>query len=268
MADMKGVELARPGEWPLASGRTRFTVAHLKDAAEFFKATGGQKIPLALGHSDPRFTGDPAFGAVANVRYEEDDRGPVLKGDLVDMPQWLHAAAPKRWPNRSIEGFEDFRYNGRNYKLVLTALALLGATPPGVRSISSLQDLQLALTASSARRIVATPPESDPPGGEMTNPWGSSDPITWARLTGRIAASSERAWRADHLRDPECTEYWLGQLYPLPGVAGLQAAAGDADPDDDLEYAHLFPPTREALRASLSDLAEDAEFGHLFRPLH
>ena len=173
MADIKDIELARPGIWQLASGKTTFTDDHLRDAAEFFEATGGQKIPLALGHSDPRFSGDPSFGNVANVRYEEDERGPVLKGDLVDMPEWLHAAAPKRWPNRSIEGFQDFEYDGRKYKLVLTALALLGVSPPGVRNISSLQDLQLALAASSARRIVAkfNPHQLRDPGGENGGQW-------------------------------------------------------------------------------------------------
>lgn len=171
MGDLKDVELARPGVWPLASGKTEFTAEHLRDAAEFFAATGGQAIPLALGHSDPRFSGDPAFGTVRNVRYEEDDRGPVLKGDLMDMPEWLHAAAPRRWPNRSIEGFQDFEHGGRKYKLVLTALALLGVTPPGVRSIQSLQDLQLALAASAARRIVASAPveeaTAEPPPDEQ-----------------------------------------------------------------------------------------------------
>lgn len=161
MAELKGIELARPGVWNLASGKTTFTVEHLRDAADFYTATGGQAVPLALGHSDPRFTGDPSFGSVRNVRYEEDERGPVLKGDLVDMPQWLHAAAPKRWPNRSIEGFEGFEYDGRKYRLVLTGLALLGATPPGVMNIKSLQDLQLALAASAARRIVASAPTED-----------------------------------------------------------------------------------------------------------
>lgn len=159
MADLLGVELARPGVWNLASGKTAFTVDHLKDAADFFAATGRQKIPLALGHNDPRFSGDPSFGNVANVRYTTDARGPVLLGDLVDMPEWLHAAAPKRWPNRSVEGYQDFEYDGRKYKLVLTALALLGVTPPGVMNIKSLQDLQMALAASAARHIVAMAPD-------------------------------------------------------------------------------------------------------------
>lgn len=157
--DLTGVELARPGVWLLASGKTEFTAQMLRDAADFYAATGGQAVPIALGHGDGRFSGDPAFGSVTNVRYAEDDRGPVLLGDLVDMPEWLAASAPKRWPNRSVEGFQNFEHDGRNYGLILTGLAFLGATPPGVKNIRSLRDLQTALAASSAQFIVAMAPE-------------------------------------------------------------------------------------------------------------
>lgn len=158
MADLLGIELARPGVWNLKSGTREFTVDDLRDASDFYRATGGQKLGISLGHNDPRFSGNPSFGNVTNVRYIEDEQGPVLLGDLVDMPGWLQAAAPKRWPNRSIEGWEDFEYDGRKYRLVLTGLAFLGATPPGVMNIKSLQDLQLALAASAATRIVAMAP--------------------------------------------------------------------------------------------------------------
>ncbi|WP_200213360.1 hypothetical protein [Micromonospora coerulea] len=163
MADLPGVELARPGTWPLATGKTEFTVDHLKDAAQFFAATGEQAIPVKLGHRDDRFSGEPSFGSVRNIRYAEDDRGPVLLGDLTDMPQWLAAAAPKRWPNRSIEGWSNFEHDGKTYQLVLTGLALLGVAPPAVRNIRSLRDLKVALAASAAQRIIATAPGADEP---------------------------------------------------------------------------------------------------------
>jgi uncharacterized protein DUF6582/Mu-like prophage I protein len=163
-ADLLGVELARPGVWKLKSGETEFTAEMLRDAADFFAASGGQGVPIKLGHDDSRFTGDgePAFGSVTNVRYAEDDRGPVLLGDLVHMPGWLSASAPRSWPNRSVEGWENFEYQGREYSLVLSGLAFLGVTPPGVRNIKSLADLQVALAASSALRIVASAPPDDP----------------------------------------------------------------------------------------------------------
>jgi hypothetical protein len=123
----------------LSSGKRQFTAEDLQDAADFFGASGQQRIPLGLGHQDARFDGDPAFGWVSNIRYAEDGQGPVLLGDLVDMDEWLAAAAPSRWPNRSIEGFANLDWNGRTYRLALTRLALLGSTPPAMPTLRSLK---------------------------------------------------------------------------------------------------------------------------------
>jgi hypothetical protein len=163
-SDLFGVELARPGPWKVAAGDGNFTAQMLRDAADFYVASGGQAVPVKLGHTDDRFAGDgdPAFGSVINVRYVEDDRGPVLLGDITGMPEWLSASATQRWPNRSVEGWQNFTYDGREYSLVLTGLAFLGATPPAVRTIRSLADLQTALAASSAVRLVASAPPDDP----------------------------------------------------------------------------------------------------------
>jgi hypothetical protein len=166
MADpggLRGVELARPGAWQLSTGQREITDAMLRDAADFFAASGGQAVPIKLGHNDSRFGGDgePAFGTVTNVRYLEDERGPVLLGDLEGMPGWLSAAAPKRWPNRSIDGWQNVMFGDREYSMILSGLAFLGVTPPAVRNIKSLSDLQTALAASSAVRLVASAPDDD-----------------------------------------------------------------------------------------------------------
>lgn len=161
--DLLGVELARPGRWKVAAGDGNFTAQDLRDAADFFTASGGQAVPVKLGHTDNRFAGDgePAFGLVTNVRYTEDSRGPVLLGDITGMPEWLAASAPTRWPNRSIEAWRNVEYQGREYSLVLSGLAFLGVTPPAVRDIRSLADLQTALAASSAERVFASAPDVD-----------------------------------------------------------------------------------------------------------
>jgi hypothetical protein len=149
-AQMLGVELARPGTWHLATGKRTFEDADLKDAADFFAASGQTRFPIGFGHIDPRFDGDPAFGWVSNVRYTTDAKGPVLLGDLVDMEDWLAAAAPKYWPNRSIEGFANLDWNGRTYRLALNRLALLGATPPAMPNLRSLADIREAIAAAAA----------------------------------------------------------------------------------------------------------------------
>jgi hypothetical protein len=148
----------------VASGNGGFTDQMLRDAADFFAVSGGQAVPVKLGHADDRFSGDgdPRSGSVTNVRYAEDDRGPVLLGDIVDMPGWLAASAPKRWPNRSIEGWQNFDLRRPRILAGLTGLAFLGVTPPAVRNIRSLADLQTALAASSAQHLVASAPDDDP----------------------------------------------------------------------------------------------------------
>ncbi|HEX5813482.1 MAG TPA: hypothetical protein VFY38_15350, partial [Pseudonocardia sp.] len=113
MAELLGVELARPGTWQLSGGPRDFTAAMLRDAADFFTASGAQRVPLGFGHRDDRFDGDPAFGWLSNVRYAEDGDGPVLLGDLVDMDDWVAAAAPARWPNRSVEGVMGVTFRDR-----------------------------------------------------------------------------------------------------------------------------------------------------------
>lgn len=203
------VELARPGSWKLKTGPVTFTEAMLRDAADFFEASGGQAVPVKLGHDDPRFDGDPTFGSLTNVRYTEDARGPVLMGDVVDMPGWLAAAAPQRWPNRSIEGWQNFEYEGRTYSLVLSGLAFLGVTPPGVRNIQSLSDMQLALAASNAQLIVAAAPDDDPampPVSQTPAPVadvstdeseaGLMDPVKIREALGLAADASDDAVKA------------------------------------------------------------------------
>jgi hypothetical protein len=170
MAELLGVELARPGTWQLKFGPSEFTPAMLRDAADFHASTGGQRIPLGFGHMDARFDGDPAWGWLTNVRYAEDASGPVLLGDLVDLDDWVHAAAPARWPHRSIEGVKGVTFGGREYGLVLTRLALLGATPPGMPALKSLSDLRqlvaAAAAASGGEWIAASIPETSPQGAD------------------------------------------------------------------------------------------------------
>jgi hypothetical protein len=170
MAELLGVELARPGIWQLSSGPREFTAAMLRDAAEFHASTGGQRVPLGFGHMDARFDGEPAFGWLTNVRFAEDDGGPVLLGDLVELDDWVAAAAPARWPHRSVEGVTGVTFQGREYGLVLTRLALLGATPPGMPVLKSLSDVRQLVAASVAvsggEWIAASIPESPPTGAE------------------------------------------------------------------------------------------------------
>jgi hypothetical protein len=92
-------------------------------------------------------------------------------GDLVDLEDWVHAAAPSRWPHRSIEGVMGVKFQDREYGLVLTRLALLGATPPGMPALKSLSDLRQLVAAAAASSggewIAASIPETTPQGAQV-----------------------------------------------------------------------------------------------------
>jgi hypothetical protein len=251
--DLLGVELARPGAWKLATGSTTFTDQMLRDAADFFAASGGQAVPVGLGHADDRFSGEPAFGTVTNIRYAEDDRGPVLLGDIVGMPGWLSASAPRSWPNRSIEGWQNFSYDGREYSLVVTGLAFLGVTPPAVRNIRSLADLQTALAASAARHLVASAPVDDPaeppstPAAEAVEPTETReavqmnlDPAKIREALGLSADASDDEVKAAlgaagfTAQKPPPTE---PQPNPAPNPSPTEPAPQPAEPSPQLVNA-------------------------------
>jgi len=208
-ASMLGVELARPGTWQLRTGTQSFSEQMLRDAADFFAATGGAPIPLGFGHRDQRFDGDPAVGWVSNIRYEEDDDGPVLLGDLVDMDDWVSAAAPTRWPNRSVEGFVDLDFQDRRYGLALNRVALLGATPPAMPNLKSLRDLQALVAAaaaeSNAQWICASAPSSEEDPQTPAEP--AEVPPERKKETGMDPAKfREKLGLTDDLSDDEVME--------------------------------------------------------------
>jgi len=251
-AELRDVELARPGPWTVSVGDGNFTPEMLRDAADFYTASGGQAVAIKLGHVDSRFDGEPTFGSVTNVRYLEDDRGPVLKGDIVGMPGWLSAAAPTRWPNRSIEGWQNFEYDGRKYSLILSGLSFLGAVPPGVRNIKSLADLQTALAASSATRLVASAPVNDPaqpPQATVTaagaDPPSEKDPPDPAP---QAAAPPKRKKEAGMPMDPAKFREALGltddltndEVMDALAEAGFHPASGDGGGESD--GGTLLPP--------------------------
>jgi hypothetical protein len=166
MAEIKDVEIARVGEWNLKSGKLNVTPEMLVDAAAYANRPGAQAGYIKLGHGDPRFDGEPSLGWIQNVRVEGSGADSVLLGDIVDMPAWLAEAAPKHWPNRSMEGWTDYQDGDRVYAMVVDGLSLLGVTPPGMSSLRSLRDLPQALGVAASARIVATIPDPTPPPAE------------------------------------------------------------------------------------------------------
>src|SRR5438067_229042 len=140
-----GVEVISTGTYALGSGDTTFTAKDL--AAAVLASSDPTVVPprIKLGHTDPRFNMDdldaePAFGTVQNMRLTND--GHTIVGDLADVPAWLADAMPTSFPGRSIEGGFNFKApSGRDYDLVISNLALLGTTWPGVTSLDDLREV-------------------------------------------------------------------------------------------------------------------------------
>jgi hypothetical protein len=159
MADRTGIELARVGEFDLSTGKQKFTPKMLRNAAERAQAAGaGYRAPLKLGHTDPRndevaaADGEPAFGWLHNLRTQGDGDTTVLLGDVTGMPDWLAEIAPTAYPDRSIEGYASDEAE----TLDITALSLLGVTPPGMPTIKTWRDLPQAFgVAASAPKLIA-----------------------------------------------------------------------------------------------------------------
>lgn len=177
LVTLPDVDIVAAGEWNLSTGEVTFTKEMLADgvAAAACPAVGWPVIKI--GHTDERFTpvdgdGTPALGRVKNLRLSAS--GNKIVGDLAGMPGWLGSIAPSAFPQRSVEGCFDFRCQiGHVHPFVLTGLALLGATGPGVGVLNDLQDIA-ALYGVSAAAPGQVPPEPawslDLKGGPVPKP--------------------------------------------------------------------------------------------------
>lgn len=128
-------------------------------AVESAQCPAVRRPKLKLGHIDPRFNapeepefdGTPSLGWFDNLRASDD--GETLIGDQVALP-WLSQVQAAAWPDRSIEGKKNIRCAlGHTHPFVVTAVSLLGETPPGIptlKSIKSIDDLPAALGVSAS----------------------------------------------------------------------------------------------------------------------
>jgi hypothetical protein len=151
-------------EYPASTGPVTFDFGDIEAAV---MAGQDPTIPsprVKLGHTDPRFNDTvcphcsatikwseahdsqyifdamPNFGFVKNLAAQND--GAWLYGDLVDVPVWLAQAMPVAYPSRSIEGWFNYEgVNDKEYKFIITDLALLGVVFPGCMNLADLPSL-------------------------------------------------------------------------------------------------------------------------------
>ncbi|MDV8065540.1 hypothetical protein R4P64_03380 [Rhodococcus sp. IEGM 1366] len=153
-----GVELVKTGTWEISTGTWHVT-AELLAAAKASHESGTIPRPIVkLGHVDERFDGEPALGYIDNLQIRDD--GNTLVGDLVGVPAWLATIAASAYPNRSVEAVHDLEFDGTAHPLVLTAVALLGVTKPGISTLTSLADVRelYDVAASAGTPVTITLP--------------------------------------------------------------------------------------------------------------
>lgn len=163
LVTVKDRELMKVGKWSIHQtpdgepGEWEVTPQMIQAAISAHNAGVLRKPTARLGHNDERFSGDPAVGWFDNLRVSDD--GNTLYGDLVNAPQWLGEIMASAYPSLSIEGLHDFTASdGTAYDFVLTGVALLGATPPGIGELKSVQDVaQLYDIAAAAGELGGTP---------------------------------------------------------------------------------------------------------------
>jgi hypothetical protein len=140
LARIPNVELMHVGEWEISTGTAYFTADDLALAVAASDCPAVRRPVLKLGHVDPRFDGEPAVGFIDNMAVAES--GSTLVGDYAGMPGWLGQVVASAYPDRSIEGRYDFACQlGHTHPFVITAVALLGVTAPGIGTLQSLQDI-------------------------------------------------------------------------------------------------------------------------------
>jgi hypothetical protein len=140
MADLTGVELARPGTWQVSSGarechsRPRCCAtpptSTPRPAPSGSRWVSGTATPVST--ATRRSAGSPTSGTPRTTPAR------CCSATSSSSTTGSPPPRPDRWPHRSIEGVAGVTFNGREYGLALTRLALLGSTPPGIPVLKSL----------------------------------------------------------------------------------------------------------------------------------
>lgn len=147
VGDIANVEILRTGVW---NGK-RFTNADLDELAANFTRVGFHP-PVKLGHSDK--PDDPAYGWVSSLRRVRDR----LLAGFVSVPEELmRQIKEKRYNSVSVEIFDNLVRNGVTYKLVLKAVAVLGAAIPAVSGLKPLSECFSGFAGNEPYIIVTEP---------------------------------------------------------------------------------------------------------------
>lgn len=145
MADIYGVEIFDVGTWVGSYGPMKWSFEDMQEIVlntNALMTDGKLKPKLKFGHSDEQFwesaevlegqdDGDPSIGKVINFRL----KGTKVIADLVGLPDIVYSAIDQElYTNVSAEVVFI-----QNFGWFVSAVALLGADPPAVKTLSDLQ---------------------------------------------------------------------------------------------------------------------------------
>jgi hypothetical protein len=200
------VELMHAGTWGASTGTHTFTTEDFVSAASASLDCPAVRRPiLKLGHVDTRFDGEPCIGYIDNLRTNED--GHSLVGDYAGMPGWMTTdVLASAYPDRSIEGEWHHKCAlGHDHLFVLTAVALLGVSPPAIGTLESFQDIATLYAVTNDEL------EGDPvPTGKVTVT-ASATPTKAVALS----VSSEDIRRAYYDANPSYY-FWVEEIQLSP----------------------------------------------------
>ncbi len=133
--EINDVEIFSTGTW----NNDKYMRKDLDDIVYSFSRVGFRP-PIKLGHKDK--SGGPAFGWVKALRR----KGDKLVADFMDISKTMFDAIKgRKFDTVSSEIFWDLERNGKKFRRVLKAVALLGAETPAVSGLAPLRSVVLSL---------------------------------------------------------------------------------------------------------------------------
>jgi hypothetical protein len=228
------VELIHTGTWPISTGVWTATREDLQAAVAALDCPAIHRAGIKIGHVDQRFTdptqdGEPLLGYIDNLAGEDDWN--TLVGDYAGVPAWLggtdadgNSVISSAYPQRSIEGIHDFHCQiGHVHPFVLTSVALLGVTHPGVGTLQSLPDLMalygVAAAADPANGIRVTAAVHDIPltaNTQATAGPGERSTMPNPSPTKVAAGVTTEDVRRQYYDDAPGWDYWITEFHLDP----------------------------------------------------
>ena len=150
----------------------KYTEAHIDDMVANFTALSNEiKPPLKLGHESSVNKGQPALGWVASLKRE----GTKLIAEFKGIPEIVfNAIKGNRYKRVSSEIYWNFKSNDKIHSRVLSAVALLGADIPEVKTLADLQAFLAETPAEGSFEKVITCTADIDDDGKINNRRGDN----------------------------------------------------------------------------------------------